>query len=99
VYGTVARMRIKPGMEQKLMALSQHQDMRNIPGLVSSSVYRLDGKSDEYVLTVAFESREAYQANAGSPEQHQRYLQLREMLAADPEWNDGEIVDSYRRGG
>jgi hypothetical protein len=27
-----------------------------------------------------------------------RYLEIRELLVADPEWNDGEIVDTYRRG-
>jgi heme-degrading monooxygenase HmoA len=98
MYGTVARMRIKPGMEQKLMELTRRADMRNIPGLRSEAVYRLDGKTDEYFLVVAFESKEAYQANASSPEQHQRYLEYRALLAAEPEWNDGEIVDSYRVG-
>jgi heme-degrading monooxygenase HmoA len=98
MYGTVARMKVKPGMEQKLMAISQRQDMRSIPGLVAEAVYKLDARPDEYILVVAFESKEAYQANAGSPEQNKRYLELRELLAADPEWNDGEVVDSYRRG-
>ena len=97
MYGTVARLKVKPGMEQKLLTLSQRHDMRNIPGLVAEAVYRLDGKSDEYILVVAFDSKEAYRANAGSPEQNKRYLELRELLAADPEWNDGEIVDAYRR--
>ena len=98
MYGTVARMKVKPGMEQKLMAISQRQDMRSIPGLVAEAVYKLDANPDEYILVVAFESKAAYQANAGSPEQHKRYLELRELLAADPEWNDGEVVDAYRRG-
>jgi len=44
---------------------------------------------------VLFESKEAYVANAGSPEQHQRYLRMREMLVSDPEWHDGEIIASY----
>ena len=35
---------------------------------------------------------EAYVANADSQEQHERYLQMREWLTADPEWHDGEIV-------
>jgi quinol monooxygenase YgiN len=98
MYGTVARMRVKPGKEQQLMELGRRSDMRTIPGLVAQAVYRLDGKSDEYVLVVAFDDKAAYQANASSPRQHERYLELRELLAADPEWNDGEIVDSYRLG-
>ena len=98
MYGTVARMRVKPGSEQKLLELGRRADMRSIPGLVAEAVYRLDGRPDEYMLVVAFESKEAYLANASSPEQHRRYLEYRELLAADPEWNDGKIVDTYRRG-
>lgn len=98
MYGTVARMRIKPGMEQKLMELTRRQDMREIPGMVADAVYRLDSGQNEYILVVAFESKEAYVANANSPEQNKRYTEMREMLAADPEWNDGEIIDTYRRG-
>ncbi len=98
MYGTVARLRIKPGAEQKLMELGRRDDMRNVPGGLWQAVYRLDGRPNEYILAVGFESKTAYEANAGSPQQHQRYLELREMLTADPEWNDGEIVDSYRVG-
>src|SRR5918911_477324 len=98
MYGTVARMRVKPGSEQKLLEIGRRDDMRSIPGLVADAVYRLDGRPDEYILVLAFESKEAYQANGNSPEQHQRYLEIRELRADDPEWKDGEIVDSYRRG-
>jgi hypothetical protein len=52
----------------------------------------MDADPDEYILAVAFESREAYAANAASPEQDARYQELRALLEADPEWNDGEIV-------
>jgi heme-degrading monooxygenase HmoA len=98
MYGTIARMRVKPGMEQKLLELHRRSDVRAIPGLVAEAVYRLDGTSDEYFLVVAFADKASYQANASSPEQHRRYLEYRELLAADPEWNDGEVVDSYRVG-
>ena len=42
---------------------------------------------------VVFESREAYWANAQSPDQNQRYQEMRALMLADPEWHDGEIVD------
>lgn len=96
MYGTVARLRIKPGVEQKLMQIGRRRDIREIPGGLWQAIYRLDDKPNEYLLAVGFESKEAYEANASSPEQHQRYLELREMLTADPEWDDGEIVDSHR---
>jgi hypothetical protein len=47
------------------------------------------------MLAVVFDSKEAYEANANSPEQHQRYLEYRDLLAADPEWHDGDIVHSF----
>ncbi len=49
------------------------------------------------MVAVVFESREAYRANAESSEQHQRYLEMRELLAEDPEWFDGEVVHAYMR--
>ena len=55
-------------------------------------VYRLDLSPNEFYLVVAFENREAYHANAASPEQQARYAQVRALLEADPEWHDGEIV-------
>jgi len=46
-------------------------------------------------LVVGFESREAYHTNAASPEQAERYAALRALMDADPEWHDGDIVDSH----
>jgi quinol monooxygenase YgiN len=94
MYGTIARLRIKPGKEEELRRLGQ--DMApQIPGFVFQHVYRTDADPNEYYLVVGFESKEAYRANAESPAQHARYEQFRALLDADPEWHDGEIVDSY----
>ena len=94
MYGTIARLRIKPGMEEQLRQVGRDA-AQTIPGFVFEHVFRLDSAPNEYFLVVGFESKEAYVANANSPEQHQRYLAYRELLAAEPEWHDGEIVDSY----
>jgi quinol monooxygenase YgiN len=93
MYGTVARMRAKPGMEQRLQEFASAEG-RNIPGLVNSLVYRMDTDPREYYLAVVFESKEAYVANANSPEQDADYRRLLEMLEGEPEWHDGEIVYS-----
>jgi quinol monooxygenase YgiN len=96
MYGTIARMRIKPGKEEELRRLGN--DMApQIPGFVFQHVYRMDTDSNECYLVVAFESKEAYRANADSPDQAARYAQFRALLDADPEWHDGEIIDSYPR--
>lgn len=99
MYGTIARLRVKPGMLDQLRQRNEEViDELTPSGFVFMHMYQADGNENELWLVVGFESKEAYQANAGSPEQHQRYLQLREMLEADPEWHDGEIIDSYPRG-
>jgi hypothetical protein len=86
-------MRIKPGAEAQLIDLSSREFTEaQIPGLVAQYIYRMDADPDEYYLVVIFTDRDAYVRNAHSPEQHARYLQYRALLAADPEWHDGEIV-------
>jgi quinol monooxygenase YgiN len=91
MYGTVARMQAKPGAEAELMALSREFEGQ-ITGLVGTYVYRSDEDPTVYWMAVVFTDKAAYHANAQSPEQDARYQQMRALLAADPEWHDGEIV-------
>jgi quinol monooxygenase YgiN len=90
MYGTVARLRAKPGaveaLRQTLDGQQQSAELKRF------YVYQADADPDELYLAVVFETREAYFKNADSPEQHERYLQMRELLADEPEWHDGEIV-------
>jgi heme-degrading monooxygenase HmoA len=95
MYGTVAFLRFKPGMDRRVQEVFSDLQAENIPGLVFEQVYRSDADPKVYVMVVGFTSREDYRANAASPEQHARYLALRELLATDPDWHDGEIVYRY----
>lgn len=92
MYGTVARFRLKPGMEEKLKALGREWEKRPVAGAVMDVVYRMDADANEYYLTAVFESKTAYLANADSPEQNAEYLQFRELMDGEPEWHDGEII-------
>ncbi len=92
MYGTVARLRVKPGSEAKFIEVGRAMETVNIPGHVASYVYQMDTDPNEFYLAVIFTSKEAYQANAASPEQNERFTQLMETLASEPEWHDGEIV-------
>ncbi len=98
MYGTVARMRVKPGAESALVA-TMGDDVTRVPGFVSAQVYRSDADPQELWLAVAFTDRESYRANADNPEQDQRYREMRQLLEADPEWHDGEIVRTSVRPG
>jgi hypothetical protein len=41
---------------------------------------------------VVFDSEANYYNNAADPEQDRWYRQLRNLLMADPEWSDGDIL-------
>jgi heme-degrading monooxygenase HmoA len=92
MYGTVARYRLNPGMEGQLIELAREFEAAQVPGFVASYAYRMDADPNDYYLAVVFESREAYVANADSPEQDARYCQSLPLLEREPEWHDGEIV-------
>lgn len=88
MYGTVAYLQTKPNVETELIEQFSHK----IPGLVAVQLYRMDAAANSYYLSVVFEDKESYFANANSPEQHARYEAMMALLAAEPEWHDGEIV-------
>jgi antibiotic biosynthesis monooxygenase (ABM) superfamily enzyme len=98
MYGTVARLRIKPGMEQQLLEFDRKEQAVKIPGYTGAYIYRMDADPSVFYLAVVFESKEAYIANARSPEQDARYQEMRALLESDPEWNDGEVVSAYHAG-
>jgi antibiotic biosynthesis monooxygenase (ABM) superfamily enzyme len=92
MYGTVARLRVKPGMEGQFLALTREFEQLHMPGFVHTYVYRMDANPNELYMAVVFDSKEAYTANAQSPEQDARYRRMLEPLESPPEWHDGEIV-------
>jgi len=93
MYGTVAKFRIKPGQEQALRELMDDHS-EDIEGIAFEHVFRTDADPNILFVVVGFESKEAYRKNAESPEMHQRYLEYRALLDAEPEWHDGEVIDS-----
>ena len=97
MYGTVARCRIKPGMERQLAEQVHMFEAAKISGTVAVYTYRMDADPNEYYLAVVFASKEAYWANAQSPEQDVRYRQLLLLLEHEPEWHDGEIVSALQK--
>jgi len=95
MYGTIARMRVKPGMADRLQEMTRAEESRSaIPGYVATHIYQMDSDPNEYYMAVIFESKEAYVRNADSPEQDASYRGMVELLDGEPEWHDGEIVYS-----
>lgn len=91
MYGTIARVKIDPARLEELKDLGRRIGVA--PGQIARYVYQMDANPGELFLVVVFESREAYWANAQSPDQNLRYQEMRALMLADPEWHDGEIVD------
>jgi hypothetical protein len=98
MYGTVARFRLQPNASDKLLKLAQEYDSLGIPGFVCEQVYQMDADSNEYYLAVVFSNKETYFANSNTPQQHQRYLQMRALMTEEPEWHDGEVVYAFDAG-
>ena len=95
MYGTVATMRVKPGMESKLNDLMEEWSRDRGPkvkGAVSSTVFKTDRDPNEFIIVAVFDNKQNYEANASDPEQDAWYRKMRECLEADPQWTDGEIV-------
>lgn len=95
MYGTVARMTLKPNAFEQLEAeMNSIEADLSAVGWQSTTVYRSDSDPNEVWLAVVFDSKEAYHANAQSSEQARRYERMRALLEADPEWHDGEVVST-----
>jgi quinol monooxygenase YgiN len=54
MYGTIARLRIKPGKEAELRQLGQEMTAQPPPGSIFSYVYRTDADPQELYLVVGF---------------------------------------------
>jgi quinol monooxygenase YgiN len=99
MFGTVARLKVKPGREQDLMAASEEWDRETTAqglsgGAIAEYVFKLENAEDEFIMVAIFKDRESYFSNAQKPETDRQYRQMRELLEADPEWNDGEVIHS-----
>jgi quinol monooxygenase YgiN len=94
MYGTVARIRVIPGALDELLALASDEEELGIDGFVGQLVFRSDADPNEVWLAVVFTDEASYKANADSPEQDKRYRRMAELFAAEPEWHDGQVLES-----
>lgn len=98
MYGTVAQLRVKDGKIEEAREVAQRWDRERRPkgpGFVANYTFHLDNDPQALILVAVFDSKESYVANARDPEQDRWYRQLRELLDADPVWNDGQVIASF----
>jgi hypothetical protein len=94
MYGTVARLSLKPGQGESLHALLRRWQRAGKPegkGLIADYVLESERIPGEWIVMAIFDNEENYRQNAADPTQHQQYEEMRALLNADPEWNDGAI--------
>lgn len=53
---------------------------------------KADAGPNEVWIVVVFHREQAYVANAGSPEQHQRYREMMQYPATKPERRGGKVL-------
>ncbi|MBI2936330.1 MAG: antibiotic biosynthesis monooxygenase [Chloroflexi bacterium] len=97
MFGTVARIRPKAGQEKALVALLQEWQRTRKPkvkGAIGGYLFKKEKNPDEYILVSVWQDRQTYFANANDPEQDRWFRRVRELLQADPVWEDGEIITS-----
>ncbi len=96
MYGTVAHLKVKPGQMDAFKALMDDFNTNRRPkGYLGEVVYQMDSNPNELMMAVFFDSKETYHANANDPEQDKEYRKMRELLDADPEWHDGEVMHQF----
>jgi len=95
MFGTIARIQVKPGTLPQLQAigadLSDDSRLRQ-NGHIATYMYQRSENPNEIWMVVLFESKEAYFKNAESPEQNEQFMKMAQFFAAPPEWHDGEVV-------
>lgn len=96
MYGTIARMKVKSGkMDELKQQMADFDTNRQPKGYLGEIIYQMDSNPNEIMLAVFFDSKESYHANANSPEQDKEYRKMRDLLDADPEWHDGEVIRQF----
>ena len=89
MYGTIFNLRIKHGHQKDVLdSLSDETP----PGAIAWYVMEPDDRSKDLIGVAIFKSKEAYQANAESPEQHERFMKAMMYLEEEPQWTDGKYI-------
>jgi hypothetical protein len=95
MFGTIYRMRPREGEEAGVADYYRRWERERKPvvrGAIAAYVFKPKARPGELMGVVVFDSEANYYTNAADPEQDRWYRQLRELLLADPEWSDGDIL-------
>jgi hypothetical protein len=94
MYGTVGRVKVKKENQQKLVETLKGQENANTPGFKQAFIMFPENREGEGILVAMFEDRDSYWKNANDPEQDKRYQEFAQYFDGEPEWSDGEWLES-----
>ena len=94
MWGTIARMQVRPEVpDEYFKGQFRALNADRMKGWQYTSLFKSDTNPHEWWMVAIFDTKENYQANAGTTAQHGMYMMMRACLDADPEWHDvGEII-------
>jgi quinol monooxygenase YgiN len=95
MFGTIYQMKPRAGQEQAVADHLRRWDRErraSVSGAVAGYLFRSKEQPDVLVGVAVFDSEESYRKNADDPAQGRWYNELRQMLQADPDWNDGDVL-------
>ena len=93
MYGSIFRMKVKSGQEQRVVDLLDEWSRNvkpKVDGAIGGLLLKPDGTSGLLLGAAVFRDKAAYVANADIPGQDKWYQRLRKLLEDDPQWEDGE---------
>jgi hypothetical protein len=88
-------MKPLPGQEANIAAHFRRWERDRRPivgGAVGGYLFRPKSNTGELVGVSVFDSESSYTKNANDPQQDEWYRDLRQMLEADPDWSDGDVL-------
>lgn len=94
MFGTIAKMKFKPGMMQKLLEDMKEEFSNGDDGSVAVYTFQMTADPNVGYMVAISESEQAYRDNANKPETHERFTKMMEYLVEEPEWNDGYVIYS-----
>lgn len=98
MFGTIASMRAKPGMEERLLgALEEWGRDRGscIAGPVRVYIARSENDPTLLLNIAMFDTREHYEANARDPKQDRWYQRMLAFCSEPPDWHDHTVLLAY----
>ena len=96
---TFWKMKVKPGKIQEIVQImGSPEDQKRIKerGWQATVVGTRKDNPDEVWGMVTWDNSDNYKKNADSSDQDADFQKMRQLLAADPEWFDCDVVQDAR---